>query len=273
LVATLDQYLTPAATFANPFPNGIQQAVGSANGVDTFLGQNVTVNNRDLKQPYISRWSFNIQRELSNNMLVEVGYLGSRGSKLTVSRDLNYVPLEFLSRSPVRDQETINRLSRVVANPFAGLLPGTGLNGGTIAAEQLLRPYPQFSGNKGVRMDALNEGRSWFHMLQARFEKRYAAGFNLLTNFQWSKMMEETNRINIADPLLEHRIADEDRPLRFVVSGTYELPFGPGKPLLGDTDGFVKRLAGGGRLTRSTSRNRGHRSIGRIATSFITAAI
>jgi hypothetical protein len=178
-------------------------------------------------------------------MLVEVGYLGSRGSKLTVSRDLNYIPLEFLSRSPVRDQANINRLTRVVPNPFAGLLPGTGLNGSTTSVEQLLRPYPHFSGNNGVRMDALNEGRSWFHMLQARFEKRYSAGFNLLTNFQWSKMMEETNRINVADPILEHRIADEDRPLRFVLSGTYELPFGPGKPVLSDTNGLVRRLVGG----------------------------
>ncbi len=92
---------------------------------------------------------------------------------------------------------------------------------------------------------ALNTGRSWFHMFQTRFEKRYSSGFNFLTNFQWQKMMEETNRLNPADPFLEHRIADEDRPLRLVVSGTYELPFGKGKPLLSDTNGFVIRLVGG----------------------------
>ena len=252
LAATLDNYLTPAATLSNPFPNGIQQPAGASKGFDTFLGQNVTVTNRDLAQPYVWRWSFNVQQELGHNMLVEIGYMGSRASKLVEVRsgsdtdvDRNNIPVEYLSTSPVRDQTTIDKLSRVVPNPFAGLLPGTSLNGSTTTVEQLLRPYPQFNGANGLRVQGLNTGRSWFHMFQTRFEKRYSSGFNLLTNFQWQKMMEEINRLNPADPFLEHRIADEDRPLRLVVSGTYELPFGKGKPLLADTNGFISRLVGG----------------------------
>ena len=252
LAASLDNYLTPAATLSNPFPGGIQQPAGSSQGFDTFLGQNVTITNRDLAQPYVWRWSFNVQQELGHNMLVEIGYMGSRASKLVEIRsgsdtdvDRNNVPVEYLSTSPVRDQATIDRLTRLVPNPFGGLLPGTSLNGSTISVEQLLRPYPEFNGANGLRVQGLNTGRSWFHMFQTRFEKRYSSGFNLLTNFQWQKMMEEINRLNPADPFLEHRIADEDRPLRLVVSGTYELPFGKGKPLLADTNGFISRLVGG----------------------------
>jgi hypothetical protein len=244
ITASLDGMLTPYATLANPFPDGFIQPAGSSRGYDTFLGQNITFENRELKQPYIWRWSFNIQQELGRNMVFEVGYLGSRGSKLTENRDLNYIPLEYLSTSPVRDQANIDRLTRLVPNPFAGLLPGN-LGANTISVENLLRPFPQFSGNSGVRVEALNNGRSWFNMLQARFEKRYSMGFNFLTNFQWSKMMEETNRLNAADPFLEHRVADEDRPLRFVASGSYELPFGRGKPFLGGANGVVTRLVGG----------------------------
>ncbi|HYI94531.1 MAG TPA: carboxypeptidase regulatory-like domain-containing protein [Bryobacteraceae bacterium] len=252
LPANQDNYLTPTVTLADPFPSGIQQPVGAARGFDTFLGQNVTYTNRDLAQPYVWRWSFNIQQELGRNMLVEIGYIGSRASKLLEVRsgsdndlDRNYIPLEQLSTSPVRDQSNITRLSRSTPNPFAGLLPGTNLNGRDTTVEQLLRPYPQFNGSNGVRMIGANTGRSWFHMFQTRFEKRYSSGFNFLTNFQWQKMMEEMNRLNPADPFLEHRIADEDRPLRLVLSGTYELPFGQGKPLLSDTNGFVKRIVGG----------------------------
>jgi hypothetical protein len=245
LVATQDNYVTPYTTLANPFRDGIQAAPGASRGYDTFLGQNVTVFNNDLMQPYIWRWSFNIQRELGHNMLMEIGYMGSRGSKLTENRDINYIPLEFLSTSPTRDQANIDRLTRVVPNPFSGLLPGTSLNGSTTTVEALLRPYPQFNGANGVRIEALNTGRSWFHMMQARFEKRYSSGFNILTNFQYSKMTEETNRLNAADPFLEHRIGDEDRPLRLVVSGTYDFPFGKGKPFLNSTNGFVDRIIGG----------------------------
>ena len=248
LVATQDQYLTPYTNLANPFRDGILQPPGSSLGVNTFLGQNITFFNTDLMQPYIWRWNFNIQRELGNNMLFEIGYMGSRGSKLTENRDLNYIPLEFLSTSPFRDQANIDRLARPVANPFQGLLPGTGLNGSTISAEQLLRPYPQFNGNGGVRIEALNTGRSWFHMLQTRFEKRYSTGFSFLANFQWQKMMEETNRLNAADPFLEHRIGDEDRPLRLVLSGVYEFPFGKGKPIFGGANGFADRVIGGWQL-------------------------
>jgi hypothetical protein len=252
LTASLDSFLTPNASFTNPFPQGIAQPVGSSLGYDTFLGQNITFENRNLVQPYVWRWSFNVQHELGNNMLMEIGYIGSRGSKLGEIRsgsstdvDLNYIPLEYLSTSPVRDQANIDRLTKVVPNPFAGLLPGTSLNGSTTSVEQLLRPYPQFNGQSGVRMEARNAGRSWFHMLQARFEKRYSSGFNLLTNFQWSKMIEQISRLNPQDPFLEHRIADEDRPLRFVLSGTYELPFGKGKPMLGNTNGFLSRIVSG----------------------------
>lgn len=252
VTGTLDNYLTPSATFANPFPAGFNQPAGSSKGFDTFLGQNVTVNNRDLAQPTIWRWSFNVQRELGHNMLLEVGYIGSRGSKLVEIRsgsdvdvDRNNIPLQYLSTSPTRDQANIDRLTRVVQNPFAGLLPGTNLNGSTTTAEQLLRTYPQFSGSNGLRIQGINSGRSWFHMLQTRFEKRYSSGFTFLTNFQWQKMMEEVNRLNAADLFLEHRIADEDRPLRLVFSGTYELPFGKGKPFLGSTNGLVSRLVGG----------------------------
>jgi hypothetical protein len=221
LTASLDGMVSPYGTLADPFPGGIQQPAGASKGFDTFLGQNITYVNRDLAQPRVWRWSFNIQQELGHNMLLEVGYIGSQANKLVEVRsgsstdlDRNYIPLEYLSTSPVRDQAAIDRLARLVPNPFAGLLPGTNLNGSTISVEQLLRPYPQFNGANGVRVDGINTGSSSFHMLQTRFEKRYASGFNFLSNFQWQKMMEDMNRLNPADPFLEHRIADEDRPLR-----------------------------------------------------------
>src|SRR5262249_837766 len=41
-VATNNSYLTPATTLSDPFPAGITQPVGSAEGINTFLGQSVT---------------------------------------------------------------------------------------------------------------------------------------------------------------------------------------------------------------------------------------
>ncbi len=248
LVATLDNFLTPAATFANPFPTGILQPIGSSLGVNTFLGQSVRYNATGLKQPLTHRWNLNIQRELAKDLLLEIGYMGSDVSNLGVNRNLNFVPEQFLSTSPTRDQANINRLTALVTNPFRNLIPGTGLNGGTIATENLLRKYPQFSGDGGVGVDGQTIGYSNFHMFQVRLDKRFANGFQFLTNFQWSKFLEATNRLYDASETLQYRIAGEDRPLRFVLSSTYEMPFGKGKTFGTDAGPLVDRLIGGWQL-------------------------
>jgi hypothetical protein len=78
-----------------------------------------------------------------------------------------------------------------------------------------------------------------------RYEKRFAQGLQFLTNYSWSKMLEATNRLNAGDPTLQYRIAGEDRPHRFVFSGSYELPFGKGKALMSNVNGLADRVIAG----------------------------
>jgi hypothetical protein len=246
LVATLDNFLTPTATLSNPFPTGILQPVGNRDGINTFLGQSVRYVNPKLARSYTNRWNFNIQRELGKNLLLELGYMGSTADGLPIDREnYNAVPEQYLSTSLTRDQATIDRLTALVPNPFRNLLPGTGLNGATIALENLLRPYPQFNGNSGVREDAQTVGYSNYHMFQVRLDKRFNNGFQFLTNFQWSKFIEATNFLYASSTKPQYRIAGEDRPFRFVLSGNYELPFGKGKAHLSSVNGVVDRIVGG----------------------------
>ena len=44
-----------------------------------------------------------------------------------------------------------NYLNALVPNPFAGLLPGTSLDSATVTRQQLLRPFPQFTGGRMQR--------------------------------------------------------------------------------------------------------------------------
>ncbi len=245
LVATNDNYLTSAASFANPFPTGISQPAGTVNGVNTFLGQNVTYVPGALDQPYTIRWNFNVQRELGKNLLLELGYMGSHAAALPVGRDMNFVPNQYLSTSATRDQASIDRLSAVTANPFRNLLPGTGLNGSTVTTDQLLRHYPQFTGTNGVREDVQTVGYSNFHMAQVRLDKRFANGVQFLANFQWSKFLEATNYLYDSAPTLQYRVAGEDRPFRLVFSSVYDLPFGKGKKFANAAGPMLDRLVGG----------------------------
>lgn len=250
-------YSTPVGTLADPYPTGILRPVGNALGVDTFAGQNITYAERKLASPTTWRWNFNIQRAVGKNGVFEIGYIGSDAVRIPENRDINYVPYQFLSTSPTRDQTRITALSAAVANPFRNLLPGTSLNGATTAMGNLLRPYPQFNGNNGVRVAAQGNGYSKFHMLQMRFERRFSNGLQFLTNYQWSKMMEATNRLYTAAPELQYRIAGEDRPHRIVFSGSYELPFGRGKKFLTNANGFTHRVVTGWQLNTIYTRQSG----------------
>src|SRR5207302_28488 len=124
-------------TLANPFPDGLVRPTGNGGGISTFLGRNISFFNTNPRRPYNQRWSLDLQRQLLRSFLVDVIYVGSRGTDLLTSRQLDGTPIEFLSRSPVRDQPVIDRLSTQVPNPFYPLLAGTGLSGTTVSASSL----------------------------------------------------------------------------------------------------------------------------------------
>jgi hypothetical protein len=128
-----------------------------------------------------------------------------------------------------------------VASPYSGLIPGTTLNGSLVARHQLLRAFPHFTSVAAQRM---NDGSSHYHALQVRLEKRFSQGMQLMANYQYSKLLERRSRLNDLDPFLEKRVAAEDRPHRLVASGSYELPFGKGKPLLSNANVIVNQFVG-----------------------------
>ncbi len=241
-VPTLNGYLSPSSTLANPFPSGIEQPTGNRSGLGTFLGRGVTFANPNAESQYSARWQVAVQRELGKNSVLEVGYMANKAVRLPIDYAANGVPVQYLSNSSVRDQAAINLLTGNVANPMSGLIPGTTLNGTLVARNQLLRAFPQFTGVTAQRM---NDGSSHYHALQVRLERRFAAGLQLMANYQWSKLLERRSRLNEQDPYLEKRIAAEDRPHRLVASGSYELPFGKGKKMLANAPGAVNQIVGG----------------------------
>ncbi|MCU0247954.1 MAG: carboxypeptidase regulatory-like domain-containing protein, partial [Bryobacter sp.] len=142
-VTTLDGYLTPARTLSNPFPSGINPPTGSSLGLATYLGQSVNFFTRGPMNPYSFKWNLNVQRELARNLVMELGYAANHAVHLAVDQAANFIPRQYLSSAPLRDQAVINNLTGQVSNPFAGLIPGTNLNGTTVARNQLLRAHPQ----------------------------------------------------------------------------------------------------------------------------------
>jgi hypothetical protein len=239
--ATLNSFLSPTDTLSKPFTNGIQQPTGSSLGLATFLGQGLTIPAVNQINPYSFRWNFGVQREIAHNTVLEVSYTGNHAVHLPVSHAINFTPRKYLSTSLTRDQATIDYLSTIVNNPFAGLVPGQGINGTTVSRSSLLIPFPEFGGITRAN-DPL--GSSYFHSGAIRLEKRFSQGLTVLSNFTYSKLIDQTRFLNDSDPRPEKRISPDDRPIREVISGSYELPFGKGKRF-DFHNGLGNRLVGG----------------------------
>jgi len=243
LVASHDNGLTFRGTLQNPFPDGIREPAGASLGLRTFLGQDLIVLLPSNYSGYMQRWSFNIQQELPWRTLLEVGYLGNRGTSLSFNRPFDTMPAQYLSKSPERDQATIDYLSRAYPNPFAGMpeFAGTNLQGANTTRAQLLRPYPHFTAVTA----ATNEGYSWYHSMQVRFDKRFSGGFTVQGSYAWSKFMEATTLLNDADLRPHEAISTLDRPHRVTMSGIWELPLGKGRRWLNGGPAVLDYTAGG----------------------------
>jgi len=239
--ASIDNGLHFMASTENPFPNGLIQPQGSAAGLQTFLGQALTVYPVNREQPYSQRWTAMVERQLPKQFLLEMGYVGNKAVRLNINRNINALPDQYLSTSFFRDQATINTLTATVPNPFYGLSP---VYPKTIAVSDLLRPYPEF----GDITEVQPVGYSWYHSLQVRAEKRFSHGYTVLLGYTYSKLMEATSFLNAGDPVPNRSISSLDRPHRLNLSVIYELPFGNGKPLLSHALPVVKGILGGWQL-------------------------
>lgn len=246
IIPSLDNGLSFRARLSNPFPSGIERPPGAAAGLKTFLGRSIGFFAEQARNPYMQRWSLSVQRELLGRVVADLAYVGNRGTKLAVNTQLDPIPARYLSRSPERDQPVIDFLSAQVSNPFFGIadFSGSGLSGQRVARAQLLRPYPHFTGI-AVNLPA---GYSYYHSLQANFEKRMSHGLALLTAWTWSKFMEARSYLNDTDPRPEKVVSDMDFTHRLVVSAIYELPLGKGKRWLSGTHSWLDLIAGGWQL-------------------------
>jgi hypothetical protein len=258
---TTNNGLTFAATLSNPFPSGIVQSPGSAQGLLTFAGRDVTTANAlgptstvlsyNRKNANFSRLVLGIQREIPLGIGVEATYIYSRGYDLSVNRELNAIPREFLNDfSNVTDGAAIlaaiatrnTFLNATVGNPLRGLIPdGGAFNAATLARRRLLTPFPQF-GNIAVTE---YNGTSDYHSLQFQIVKRFTQGLSLNASYTFSREHIKAQYLNPQDTELVDIVSPNERPHRFTASSIYELPFGRGREYFTNLNPIVDAVFGG----------------------------
>jgi hypothetical protein len=185
---------------------------------------------RDLRTPYMQHWNLSVQRQLGRKRVLEVSYVGSKGTKLLTARDIN--------------------------QPRPSVLP-PGL-------PFVPRPVPQFDEINLIESRANSNYRS----LQARLQQRLSDGLALLASYTWSRSIDDASNFfpsagdpnypqNSYDFKAERGRSNFDLRHRFSASYVYDLPFGKGRKYLSDDGGWSTLLTGwqtAGIVTAQTGR-------------------
>lgn len=183
---------------------------------------------RNPKLSVAHQWNFDIQREFGADWLAEIGYSGSRGLHLVRQYEANFSPA---GPGNVNAKRIYQRLP----------IPGTN-----VVASPLGNTYSH-----------RNDGNSIYHAMIAKLEKRFSAGFTVLTSYTFSKNIGDTcgtavqgntsgcGYQNILDLSPERSVDNQDIPHRFVTSALYDLPVGKGRKLLTGAHPVVETVLGG----------------------------
>jgi hypothetical protein len=160
-------------SWSNPFAGGLVKP----DRTTTFEGQNIRAYNRGHVVPYVSNWSFNIQRMITSTLLVEAGYVGSKITHLAQNRFYNQNNPLLLPLGPA--------LLEQVPNPYFGKIKSGTLSFPTVQRRQLLRPFPQFI---DINARHVLEGKSRYNAAIFQFTKRMSHGVGGRFSYTWSRL-------------------------------------------------------------------------------------
>ena len=163
----------------------------------------------------IQQYSLNVQTELHEGWLSEIGYVGTRGTHLVRQRSLNQA-LRASADNPIR-----------------------GVATNTVANISLRVPIPGVPPDSLIEMES--EGSSWYNGLEASLTRRLSHGLQFLASYTFSKTLDTDgsdinstssgNSLSLGDqnsPRQRWGRASFDRTHRFVFGATWALPKLPG---------------------------------------------
>ena len=170
----------------------------------------------------VQSWHVSVQREILNNLLVDIGYVGNKSRDIMILADYNQ------------------------ARPNAAT-ENTAL--------QARRPIQGF---QEIQI-AWGGGKGDYHALQVKVERRYSRGLYLLNSFTWSRARDnasghlevqngDNSRVNYRDLASEFGRSGYDQPLNNTTSFVWELPFGRERRYAKNLNAVLEGVLGGWRL-------------------------
>ena len=174
---------------------------------------------KDNPTGYVQSWHFTVQQQVTPTLVVDVAYVGNRGTHLMILADYN----------------------QAIPNQI-----------GQTATPQSRRPFSKFS----TIEVAYGAGSSNYNALQLKVEKRYSEGLYFINSFTWSKAIDnasghletangDNSRVNFYNLRAEKGPSGYDQPFNNTTSVVYDLPYGKGRRFGTDAPYAVQALLGG----------------------------
>jgi len=223
LIRSVTSVANASASFANPFQPPVDFPVFPPYTPTTSLTPRFLA--QDYRPGVTEQYSLNIQTQLPKQLLLEVGYVGSRGTHLIRTRSVDQA-LNATPSDPVRGVTTDTVANLTSRLPYLGFTPN-----GLQAVE--------------------SAGSSWYNSLEATLSRHLANNLQFIASYTFSRLLDTDggnasltqggNVLALGNQYGNsgYGPADFNREHRLVVSFVYQIP-----NFLKDNKGFGKATGG-----------------------------
>lgn len=206
------------------------------------------------KVPYSQNWNLAFSFELARNTVLEVAYVGNKGTHL-------FMPLVNINPRDVKFVESLEAQNIPAETTFADPLGRRNLLGAVIAIQRnsVVTPYFGFNNLNRFFDPSANSIR---HAAYIDFNRRVGRGLNLSANYTFGKSIDDASdaspdtrvlstyntqgQVSYGAPRsLERAVSTFDIRHNFSSRYIYDLPFGKGRTFLKDPGKVVNTIVGG----------------------------
>ena len=235
-----------------------------ATSITDIFGSNATglINSGDdpaMRTPKVQQYNLDFQYEFAHGWVADIGYVGTHGVHLyDWNRDPNLAYLVAGAPDPPTD-----RVDQLLERP-AGSFPMNDSANTNPATQVLANTATNYLGrvaylgvNPGNLQQVETDGNHLYNALQAQVRHVFSHGLTLQASYTWSKLITDINASEAGagiatpgnvlsgsassnDPLnraQQYGLAAFNRPQRFVVSYSYQIPY--------KSEGWKEKALGG----------------------------
>jgi hypothetical protein len=217
----------------------------------------------DMRTPTLISWSLRVQQQISPNISLTLGYVGSHGYHELIGVDANEPAPVICPASPCPSVYPAYDPSQPISatnSPSIGFPIGSPLAGAPVPPGTYYIPSGALKPNAALAntWTWFSRGDSSYHALQVDLTRRISHGLSLRGVYTWSKTLDDGDSLNqttagnapglVSNPF---NLASDKGLATFNVShvtsvnAIYELPFGRGRTYTSDLPGWKNGLVGG----------------------------